>query len=188
MASPVKSSRLCDGHNKVEFLIPKDARVCGRWSVDQTLSACLAPWVGVGKRGRVGKIKLLQGLTPMTSCFGRAPDPVWHFIFVRGSRDSAWGKKGAVAWSAPAAAVSVASPIAASNRGWRRPTSWTVTKSRHQCHHFSASRHGCSLFCFGKAVCPPSHGLRKVLPGVPKPPHRFGVPLFDVSVHVASPQ
>jgi len=41
---------------------------------------------------------------------------------------------------------------------------------------------------FGKAVCLPAHGVRKVLPGVPKSPHRFGVPLFDVSAQVASLQ
>jgi len=47
---------------KVKFLIPKDARVCGRWSVDQTPSAWLAPWAGVGKRG--GRSNGFRGSPP----------------------------------------------------------------------------------------------------------------------------
>lgn len=146
---------------------------------------CRSDAVGVpGSVVVVGKIKRRQGLHPCAAAdllFWSAPGPVWHFILFEGREIRPGLGEGAVAWSAPAAAVNVASRIAASNRGWRRPTSWRVTRSRRQCRQIPASRDAVGFVWKG------GEGW-VVLPGVPKPPRRFGVPLFNVSARVASPR
>lgn len=55
-----------------------------------------------------------------------------------------------------------------------------VTRCRRQCCQTPASRDAVGFVWKG--------GEGWVLPGVPKPPRRFGVPLFDVSARVASPR
>lgn len=127
-----------------------------------SIRRCQHAWVG----GRGGEDQTASGAPPLRCnrhlLFWSAPGPVWHFILSEGREIRPGLAKGVVAWSAPAAAVNVASRIATSNRGCRRLTSWRVTRSRRQCRQIPATRDAVGFVWKG--------GEGWVLPGVPKPP------------------